>query len=121
MTSIRTLLVVVAIDDAQIHLMDVKTIFLNDDFEEEICMDEPIGFSFKDKENLVSNLSKTIYGLKQSPRAWYKKIDKYFESICLKKSHADPNIYVLTNATLFLIIAFYVDFLIMVSDNLSSL
>ena len=98
MTSIHTLLALVAIEDAEIHQMDVKTAFLNGDLEEEIYMDQPKGFAIKGKESLVYKLSKTIYGLKQSPKAWYKKIDQYFELIGLKKSHADPNIYV--NATL---------------------
>ena len=121
MTSIRTLLALAAIDDAEIHQMDVKTAFLNGDLEEEIYMDQPKGFSSKSKEDMVCKLSKTIYGLKQSPRAWYKKIDQYFELIGLKKSHADPNIYVLRNATLYLIIALYVDDLIMVCNDLSFL
>ena len=53
MTSIRTLLALAARDDAEIHHMDVKTTFLNGDLEEEIYMDQPKGFSFKGKENLV--------------------------------------------------------------------
>jgi len=45
-----------------------------------------------------------VYRIKQSPRAWYKKIDQYFELIDLKKSHA-----ILRNATLSFIIALYVN------------
>ena len=118
MTSIRTLLALVATDDAEIHQMDVKTAFLNGDLEEEIYMNQPQGFITKGKEKMVCRLFKTIYGLKHSPRAWYKKIDKYFESIGLKKSYADPNIYVLKNDMLYLIIALYVDDLILVSNKL---
>ena len=58
--------------------MDVKTAFLNGDLEEEIYMDQPEGSMAEDKESLVCKLSKTLYGLKQSPMAWYKKIDEYF-------------------------------------------
>ena len=53
MTSIRTLLALAAIGDAEIHQMDVKTAFLNGDLEEEIYMDQPKGFAFKGKENLI--------------------------------------------------------------------
>ena len=56
--------------------MDVKSTFLNGEIEEEIYKDQPKGFSFKDKEILVSKLPKTIYRLKQWLRVWYKKIDQ---------------------------------------------
>ena len=57
MTSIRTLLALAAIEDAEIHQMDVKTAFLNGDLEEEIYMDQPKGFAIKGKESLVCKLS----------------------------------------------------------------
>ena len=66
---------------------------------------------------MVYKLSKTLYGLKQSLRAWYKKIDEYFVSQNLKKSHADPNIYVLRSSNGFIIIALYVDDLNIVCNN----
>ena len=117
MTSIRTLLALAAIEDLEVHQMDVKTAFLNGDLEEEIYMDQPEGYASKGQESLVCKLSKTLYGLKQSPRAWYKKIDEYFASQGLKKSHADPNIYVLRITNGFIIIALYVDDLIIVCNN----
>jgi len=68
-------------------------------------MNQSKRFVFKGKENSVCKFSKTIHRLKQSPRAWYNKIDQYFTLIGWKKSHANPNIYVLRNATRYLIIA----------------
>ena len=53
MTSIRTLLALAATDDAEIHQMDVKTVFLNRDLEEEIYMNQPQGFITKGKEKMV--------------------------------------------------------------------
>ena len=41
MTSIRVLLAITAIRDLELHQMDVKTAFLNDSTEEEICMTQP--------------------------------------------------------------------------------
>ena len=80
MTSICTLLAFAIIEDLKVHQMDVKTTFLNGNLEEEIYMDQPEGYVSKGQESLVCKLSKTLYGLKQSPRAWYKKIDEYFAS-----------------------------------------
>ena len=53
--------------------MDVKTTFLNGDLEEEIYMKQPEGFSYRECENLVCKLKKSIYGLKQASRKWYYK------------------------------------------------
>ena len=64
-----------AAEDLEIHQMDVKTAFLNGDLEEEIYMAQPEGFTEPGKEHLVCKLHKSLYSLKQSPRAWYHKID----------------------------------------------
>ncbi len=48
--------------------MDVKTTFLNDEFEEKIYMEQPEGFTQED-EYFVCKLHKSLYGFKQSPRA----------------------------------------------------
>jgi len=35
--------------DLELHQMDVKTIFLNRDLEENVYMDQPMGFSIEGK------------------------------------------------------------------------
>ena len=39
-SSIQTLIVIVAINKLEIYQMDVKTIFLNDDLDEKVYMEE---------------------------------------------------------------------------------
>ena len=48
--------------------IDVKTIFLHGDLEEEIYMVQAQGFEIKDKEKMMCKLQKSLYGLKQAPR-----------------------------------------------------
>ena len=48
--------------------MDVKTIFLNEDLEEEIYMDQPENFVELRQESKVCKLTKSLYGLKQAPK-----------------------------------------------------
>ena len=43
-TSIKLLIAIAAIFDLKVHQMDVKTVFLNGDLEEEIYMDQLEGF-----------------------------------------------------------------------------
>ncbi|KAL1204478.1 Retrovirus-related Pol polyprotein from transposon TNT 1-94 [Cardamine amara subsp. amara] len=76
-TSIRALLAVVAHQDMELEQLDVKTAFLHGELKEEIYMTQPDGFQVPGKENHVCRLNKSLYGLKQSPRQWYKRFDSY--------------------------------------------
>ena len=76
MTSIRTILSLVAADDLHLEQLDVKTAFLHGDLEE-IYMQQPEGYEVKGKENLVCRLRKSLYGLKQAPLQWYLKFDSF--------------------------------------------
>uniref|UniRef100_A0A2N9GF09 Integrase catalytic domain-containing protein n=1 Tax=Fagus sylvatica TaxID=28930 RepID=A0A2N9GF09_FAGSY len=73
-TSIRAVLALVAHQDLELEQLDVKTAFLHGNLEEEIFMVQPKGFKQPGTENLVCRLMKSLYGLKQSPRQWYKRL-----------------------------------------------
>ncbi|PHU23215.1 hypothetical protein BC332_08322 [Capsicum chinense] len=53
-TSIRMLITLAAVYDLQIHQMDVKTAFLNEDLEKEIYMEQPEGFVVPGKKNKIT-------------------------------------------------------------------
>ena len=57
--------------------MDVKTAFLHNKEEENVYMVQPKWFTQHGHEHLVCKLKKSLYGLKQSPRQWYKRFDSY--------------------------------------------
>ena len=62
-TSIRLVLSLATVMKWKIHQMDVKTTFLNCVVEEEVYVEQPLGFETRDKENHVSKLKKALYGL----------------------------------------------------------
>ena len=64
MTSIGTILSLVAVEDLHLEQLDVKTIVLHGDLEEEIYMQQPQGYEVKGKEKLVCKLKNSFYGLK---------------------------------------------------------
>ena len=71
MTSIRTILSLVVVEDFHLEQLEVKTTFLHGDLEEEIYMQRPQGYEVKGKVNFFCRLKKSLYGLKQAPSQWY--------------------------------------------------
>ena len=67
-TSIRMLIAITALNNMEIHQMDVKTVFLNGELDEEVYMDQLEGFVVKGQEHKVCKLVKSLYGLKQAPK-----------------------------------------------------
>jgi len=77
----------VAIKNLELEQLDVKTAFLHGDLEEQIYMKQPEGFEVVGKEDHVCLLKKSLYGLKKSPRQWYKKFDSFMASINFSRSN----------------------------------
>ncbi|KAL9266053.1 Retrovirus-related Pol polyprotein from transposon RE2-like protein [Drosera capensis] len=65
--------------------MDVKKVFLNGKLQEEVYVEQPP--AFEDFEHLrhVYRLDKTLYRLKQAPRAWYQSDPKEYHYTALKR------------------------------------
>ncbi|GKF77875.1 zinc finger, CCHC-type containing protein [Tanacetum coccineum] len=51
--------------DTYALVMDVKTTFLNGELEDEVYMNQPLGFILPGNENKVCKLVKSLYELKQ--------------------------------------------------------
>jgi len=73
--------------------LNVKTAFLHGDLEEKIHMTQPTGFKTTGKEEMVCKLKKSLYGLKQSPRQWYKRFYSFIRGKKYTRSHYDLCVY----------------------------
>ena len=79
--SFRIIITLVVHYDLELHQMDVKTTFLNANLEEDVYIDQPMGFLEEGKENMVCKLKKSIYGLKQASRQRYLKVNDTIVSL----------------------------------------
>jgi hypothetical protein len=116
-TLIRVVISITAEMGWKIHKMDVKTAFLNGLIEEEVYIEKPLGFEVHGRDSHVCRLKKALYELKQSPRAWYSRIDAYLKQLGFEKSEADPNLYFIMVGEDPLILLLYVDDLFIIGEE----
>ena len=100
-----------------IFQMDVKSVFLNGVLEEEVYLEQPPGCMKIGEEKKVLKLKKTLYELKQTPRAWNTRIDTYFKENGHKQCSHEHALYTKKSGGNVILIAFYVDDLIFSSNN----
>jgi hypothetical protein len=93
----------------KVYQMDVKSTFLNGDLEEEVYVEKTEGFSLTDTPDYVCKLKKELYGLKQEPRTWYYRLDKFLQNKGFKKGIVDSNLYIKSEGDRFISCLVYVD------------
>ena len=73
MATIRTVLALAALEDLELHSLDISQAFINGDLDTEIYMEMPEGWDGAQKGKVL-RLKKALYGLKQAGRLWNKKL-----------------------------------------------
>ncbi|WZZ35042.1 hypothetical protein YC2023_018443 [Brassica napus] len=97
--------------------MDVKNAFLQGELEDEVYMLPPPGLEHLVKPGNVLRLKKAIYGLKQSPGAWYRKLSTTLNGRGFRKSELDHTLFTLTGPSGIIVILVYVDDLIITGSD----
>ncbi|CAL2235003.1 unnamed protein product [Prunus armeniaca] len=85
-TTVRLVLSIAAMNRWSLKQLDVKNVFLHGDLEEEVFMRQPQGFEDSTYPTHVCRLRKSLYGLKQVPKAWNANILE-------GDSLSDPTVY----------------------------
>jgi len=117
MTTVRAIITMAAAKGWSLHQMDVKNVFLHGDLQEEVYMEQPLGYVDQTCPNLVYKLKKALYGLKQAPRAWSDKIGQYLVTSGFQTSNVDFSLYVKKTDRGIVVIVIYVDDLIITKDS----
>ena len=73
--------------------LDVKNAFLNGNLKEEVYMEQPPEFVAQGESGKVCRLHKAIYGLKQSPKAWFSKFSEVVLKFGLQRCHSDHSVF----------------------------
>ncbi|KAK1692531.1 hypothetical protein QYE76_009228 [Lolium multiflorum] len=108
-TTVRLILSIVVSRGWQLHQVDVQKAFLHGDIQEEVYMYQPPGYVDQNFPHRVCRLQKSLYGLKQSPRAWYSKLSSKLQSLGFVPSKADTSLFVFIRRQVIIYMLIYVD------------
>ena len=97
--------------------MDVKTVFLNGNLEEEIYMLQPEGFITKNQEHMVCKLKMSIYGLKQASRSWNIRFDQAIKLFGFEKNIDEPCVYKRHRDKVVMFLVLYVDDILLIGNG----
>lgn len=78
-----------------IEQLDVETAFLNGKIKSEVYVKQPQGY--EDGSEKVLKLDQALYGLRESPRAWYECFNTYLISLDFQRSENDHCLYILND------------------------
>ncbi|KAM2959955.1 hypothetical protein FF1_029709 [Malus domestica] len=116
MNTVRVLISLAANMNWPLKQFDVKNAFLHGNLEEEVYMDFPPGYS-AGRSTGVCRLRKSLYGLKQSPRAWFDRFTQVMKKIGYYQSHSDHTLFVKRRQEKVTALIIYVDDMIITGDD----
>ncbi|KAK8925796.1 hypothetical protein KSP39_PZI018370 [Platanthera zijinensis] len=120
LNTVRVLLSLAVHRHWPLYQLDIKNAFLNGDLQETVYMHQPPGFQTTG-ESRVYHLQKSIYGLKQSPRAWFEKFSKVVCDIGFIRSSADFSLFTRHRSTGTVILLVYADDILITGDDITGI
>lgn len=115
-TTLRAVLAIAAVQDLEIHQLDIKTAFLNGELEEQVYACQPPGYE-EGSTDMVCHLQKALYGLKQAPRAWHNTLKAELEEMGFVPSAADPSLFIKNGKNPVYLLTYVDDILVITADT----
>lgn len=92
-TTVRLLISMAAMHHWTLHQLDIKNAFLHGELTEEVYMEQPPGFVAQGESRLVCRLRRSLYGLKQSPRAWFGRFSSVIQEFGMTRCQSDHSVF----------------------------
>ncbi|SAM83165.1 uncharacterized protein UBRO_20744 [Ustilago bromivora] len=97
----------------------MSTTFLNRKIDKTVHVQIPPTFESHKNNGKCYHLKKALYGLKQAGRLWHTALDKQLRAFGFKQCRAEPCVYVRGIKDAMVILAIYVDDLLVIGVTLS--
>jgi hypothetical protein len=95
----------------------VKNAFLHDTLLETVYCSQPTGFVDPAQPDCFCLLNKSLYGLKEAPRAWYSRFATYITSLGFVEAKCDTSLFVFRRGTDMVYLLLYVDDIILTASS----
>ena len=106
----------VTVRNWSLHQMDVQNAFLHGELQKKVYMLPPIG-CHRQGENIVCQLHKSLYGLKQASRSWFREFCSAIQTIGFCQSKVDYSLFTQVKGTSLTIVLLYVDDMVITDNN----
>ena len=124
MTYVRLFISLSATYHWDLNQLDIRNAFLHGDLQEEVYMEQPPGLVAQGGIEKVCRLQKFLYGLKQSPSAWFGKFSQAIEEFGMYKSKSNHPVFYRNSSSGIIILEVYVNDIVIArsdSEGISSL
>jgi histone deacetylase 1/2 len=99
--------------------IDVSNAFLHGFLEEDVYMQQPPGFEDPQFPHHVCKLQRALYGLKQSPRAWYARLSDRLLQLGFVSSKADTSLFIYAHHGVQIFMLVYVDDIVIAGSSVT--
>ena len=120
--SVRLLLSMIVMCSWSLFQLDIKNVFLHGNLVEEVYMEQPSFFVGQGESGLLCKLRRSLYGLKQSPRAWFSRFSSMVQEFAMIRSTTDHSVFYHRSSTrqcIYLIV--YVDDIVITGSDQDSI
>ena len=97
--------------------LDIQNAFLHGFLEEAVYMRQPPGYVSTIFPRHVCKLDRPLYGLKQSPRAWFSRLSIKLQQLGFTPSKSDTSLFIFHKGGVTIFVLVYVDDIIVASSS----
>lgn len=117
LVSVRLMFSLAATHKWDVQHIDVNNAFLNGTIDALVYMHQPEGFIDNHHPDYVCQLKRSLYGLRQAPRAWYEKLKHYLLKFGFIHSTSNHSLFYMRKNGKLLLILVYVDDILLIGDD----
>jgi hypothetical protein len=117
LATIRTVLTLIASKHQPTHQLDVSNVFLHGHLQEHVYCQQPPSFEDPARPHDVCLLSRSLYCLRQAPRAWFNRFVEHALSIGFKQTRTDNSLFVYKCGNAMAYLLLYIDNMILAASS----